>query len=156
MAFFALLLSAIYGGTIVFAQDASSNFYSTYDVRELVKNGKYLEIDCADGDAFFETTSELRGGGTESTKSIIYACRIQSAGVDAFSLAKFLELLLDETIKKIEGGKGTLITQRHMIGKRFYVEYAQDGFLGRVEVDGDMMAKDQINLDVDVIETTKK
>jgi outer membrane PBP1 activator LpoA protein len=146
----------IYGGATMFAQNTSSNFYSTYDVRELVKEKQFKGIDFSNEDMSIESISELKGGGSEGTKSITYACRIQATGEDAFDLANFLEWLSEETIKQIESGKGTLTYHRHKIGKRFLIEYSQQGFVGRVEVDGDIMGKDEISVDVDVIERSSK
>jgi hypothetical protein len=140
----------------MFTHNTSSSFYSTYDVRELVKEKQYKGIDFSDEDMAIESISELRGGGSENTKSISYACRIQTTDGDAFDLANFLEWLSEETTRQIESGKGTVVSQRHKIGRRFYIEYSQQGFAGRVEVDGDIMGKDQISLDVEVIERSSK
>jgi hypothetical protein len=140
----------------MFDQNTSSNFYSSYDVRELVKDKKYKGIDFSNGDGAFESNSELKGGGSENTKSISYACRIEFTGEDASDLANFLDWLSEETIKQIKSGKGTVVTHRHEIGRRFYIEYNQEGFVGRVEVDGDIMGKEQISLDVEVMERSSK
>lgn len=155
-AFFALSVSLLCGGVIVFAQAKSSAFYSSYDARELVKNRKYKGIDFAYGDMGSETISELQGGGSEKTKSISYGCRIQTTGDDAFNMEDFLNWLAEETIKQIESKKGTVVRQRHKVGRRFYLEYTQNGFTGRVEVDGDVTGKDQMSLDVEIIESSKK
>jgi hypothetical protein len=146
----------MYGGGIMFAQEKSSTFYSSYDARELVKDRKYKGIDFAYGDMGGETISELRGGGSEKTKSTSYGCRIQTTGEDAFNLEDFLNWLAEETIKQIESGKGRVVRQRHKVGRRFYIEYSQRGFVGRVEVDGDITGKDQLSLDVEIIESSKK
>ena len=45
--------------------------------------------------------------------------------------------------------------QRHKVGRRFYIEYTQNGFAGRAEVDGDLIGTDQMNLDVEIIESSK-
>jgi len=52
-------------------------------------------------------------------------------------------------------GNGVVKRQRHRVGKRFYIEYAQDGFTGRIEVDADVIGNDQISLDVEIIESKK-
>ena len=153
---FALLVSLICGGVTVFAQEKSSAFYSSYDARELVKNRKYKGIDFAYGDMGGEAVAGLRGGGTEKTKSISYGCRIQTEGDDKFDMADFLNWLAEETIKQIEGGKGTVVRQRHKVGRRFYMEYTQGEFAGRVEVDGDVIGENQISLDVEIIESSKR
>jgi hypothetical protein len=168
-----LLAFLIDGGAIVFAQVKSSTFYSTYDARELVKNRNYKGIDFAYGESGDEMSlSELPkqesgggkaapqsphgGGRSETTKSISYGCRIQTTGDDAFNVADFLNWLAQETIKQIESGKGTVVRQRHKVGRRFYIEYAQDGLNGRLEVDADVTGKDQMNLDVEIIERSAK
>ena len=140
----------------MFAQEKSSAFYSSYDARELVKDRKYKGIDFAYGDAGDETISELRDGGSEKTKSTSYGCRIQTTGDDKFDLANFLNWLAEETIKQIESGKGTVVRQRHKVGRRFHLEYNHRGFVGRVEVDGDIIGKDQLSLDVEIMESRKK
>ena len=169
----ALLAFLIDGGAIVFAQVKSSTFYSTYDARELVKNRKYKGIDFAYGGSgdeisLLELPKRKSGGGkaaaqsrhgrgrSETTKSISYGCRIQTTGDDAFNVADFLNWLAQETIKQIESGKGAVVRQRHKVGRRFYIEYAQDGFTGRVEVDADVTGKDQMSLDVEIIENSAK
>ena len=156
--FVALVAFLINGGAIVFAaQVKSSTFYSTYDARELVKNRKYKGIDFAYGEMGGETSlSELPGGGSEKDKSISYGCRIQTTGDDAFNVADFLDWLAQETIKQIESGKGKVVRQRHKVGRRFYIEYAQDGFTGRLEVDADVTGNDQMSLDVEIIESSRK
>ena len=171
--FFALLPFLIDGGAIVFAQVKSSTFYSTYDARELVKNRKYKGIDFAYGDMGSEiSASELPkresgdvkaaaqsrdgGGHSEQTKSVSYGCRIQTTGDDIFNVADFLDWLAKETINQIEGGKGVVVRQRHKVGKRVYIEYAQNGFTGRIEVDAEFIGKDQMNLDVEIIESSRK
>ena len=97
----------------MFAQEKSSTFYSSYDARELVEERKYKGIDFAYGDASSESISELRGGGSEKTKSISYGCRIQTTEEDAFNLADFLNWLAKETIKQIESGDGRVVRERH-------------------------------------------
>jgi len=156
VAFFVLLTSLICGGAEVYAREKSSLFYSTYDARELVKGRKYKGIDFAYGDASSETITEVQGGGSEKTKSISYGCRIQTTGDGAFNMADFLKWLAEETIKQIESGKGAVVRQRHKVGRRFYLEYSQNGFTGRIEVDGDLIGRDQISLDVEIIESSKK
>jgi hypothetical protein len=159
--FVALLPFLIDGGSIVFAQVKSSAFYSSYDARELVKNRKYKGIDFAHGEMGDEMSlSELpkKGitideGRQEKTKSISYGCRIQTTGYDAFNVADFLDWLAQETIKQIESGKGSVVRQRHKVGKRFYIEYTQNGFTGRLEVDADLTGTDQMSLDVEIIES---
>jgi hypothetical protein len=153
--FVALLAFLIDGGAIVFAQVKSSSFYSTYDARELVKNGKYRGIDFAYGESGDEF-STLGGGGSEKTRSISYECRIQTTGDDAFNVADFLDWLAKETVKQIGSGKGAVVRQRHKVGRRFYIEYAQNGFTGRLEVDADVTGKDQMSLDVEIIESSGK
>lgn len=86
VAIFALLVSLLCGGVIVFAQTKSSAFYSSYDARGLVKDRKYKGIDFAYGDKGSETVWELQGGGSEKTKSISYGCRIKTIGDDAFNM----------------------------------------------------------------------
>jgi len=156
LAFFVLLTSLICGDAEVYAQKQSSFFYSTYDARELVKGRKYKGIDFAYGDASSETVTELQGGGSEKTKSISYGCRIQTTGDDAFNMADFLNWLAEETIKQIESRKGAVVRQRHKVGRRFYLEYTQNGFAGRIEVDGDVIGRDQMSLEVEIIESSKK
>jgi hypothetical protein len=157
--FVAALAVLIYGGVIVFSQAKSSTFYSAYDARELVKKRKYKGIDFAYGemgDGFTieevskEKESEIQRGGSENTKSVSYGCRIQTTGDEAFNVADFLDWLAQETINQIEGGKGAVVRQRHKVGKRFYIEYAQNGFTGRIEVDADIIGKDQMDLDVEI------
>ncbi len=140
----------------MFAQKKSSAFYSSYDARELVKDRKYQGINFAYGDMGDEFIAELRGGGSEKTKSSSYDCRIQTTGEDAFNLENFLNWLAEETIKQIESGKGTVVRQRHKIGRRFYIEYSQSGFVGRIEVDADVRGKDRLSLDVEIIESSEK
>jgi hypothetical protein len=139
------------GGAIVFAQVKSSTFYSTYDARELVKNRKYKGIDFAYGGVVMRccfrsfrsgkaAVGRQRrkvglGGRSEKTKSISYGCRIETTGDDAFKVADFLDWLAQKAIKQIESGKGAVVRQRHKVGRRLYIEYAQDGFTGRLEVD---------------------
>ena len=171
--FVALLAFLIDGGAIVFAQVKSSIFYSTYDARELVKNRKYKGIDFAYGEMGDEfSLSELpkreRGGGKaaaqtrlgggrlEKTKSIYYGCRIQTTGDDAFNVAHFLDWLAQETIKQIESGKGAVVGQRYKVGRRFHIEYAQNGFTGRLEVYADVTGNDQLDLDVEIFESSRK
>jgi hypothetical protein len=155
VAFFTLL-SLLCGGVIVFAQAKASAFYSSYDARELVKAKKYKGIDFAYGDMGNEFISEDQGGSSERSKSISYGCRIQTTGDDAFNVADFLKWLAGETIKQIESGKGVVVRQRHKVGKRFYLEYTQNGFAGRIEVDADLLEKDRLSLDVEIIETSKR
>jgi len=171
--FVALLTFFIDGAAIVLAQAKSSTFYSTYDARELVKNRKYKGIDFAYGEmgdewSLSELTKRKRGGGkaaaqsrheggrSEKTKSTSYACRIQTTGDDVFNVADFLDWLAQETIKQIESGKGEVVGQRHKVGKRFYIEYVQNGFTGRIEVDADVTEKNQMSLDVEIIESSRK
>ena len=171
--FVALLAFMIDGGAIVFAQSKSSAFYSTYDARELVRNSKYKGVDFAYGEVGNEFSVSVvpkraRGGGkaaeqsrhgvgrSEKTKSISYSCRIQTTGNDAFDVANFLDWLAQETIKQIEGGKGAVVRQRHRVGRRFYIEYVHNGFTGRVEIDADVTGKDQMSLDVEIIERSRK
>jgi hypothetical protein len=155
VAFSALLVSMLCGGAVVFAQAKSSAFYSDYDARQLVRDRKYKGIDCAYGDIGSETISELQGGGSEKTKSISYGCRIQATGGDAFNVADFLNWLAEETEKRIESGEGVVVRRRHKVGRRFYIEYTQNGFAGRVEVDGDAIGEGQMSLDVEIIESSK-
>jgi hypothetical protein len=161
--FVAVLALSNYGEGIVFTQAQSSTFYSTYDARELVKSRKYKGIDFAYGDmgAGFtieevEKESGIQRGGSEKSNSTSYGCRIQTTGDDAFNMADFLDWLAKETISQIEGGKGKVVRQRHKVGKRFYIEYSQNGFAGRIEVDADVIGKDQMNLDVEIIESSRK
>ncbi|MCM3873802.1 MAG: hypothetical protein ND895_24200 [Pyrinomonadaceae bacterium] len=164
--FVALLAFLIDGGTTVFAQVKSSTFYSTYDARELVESRKYQGVDFTYGEMGDEfevssepkgmSLSEVPGGRSERTKFISYGCRIQTTGDDAFNVADFLDWLAQETIKQIEGGKGVVGRQRHKRGRRFYIEYAQNGFTGRLEVDADVTGKDQMSLDVEIIESGGK
>lgn len=171
--FIALLTFLIDGGAIVFAQSKSSTFYSTYDARELVKNGQYKGIDFAYGEmgdefSISKLTKRNKSGGnaaaqsrhggenSEATKSISYGCRIQTTGDDPFKVADFLDWLAQETIKQIESEKGVVVRQRHKVGRRFYIEYAQNGFTGRLEVDADVTGNDQMSLDVEIIESSRK
>jgi hypothetical protein len=140
----------------VFGQERSSIFYSSYDARALVNDRKYKGIEFAYGDASSETITELTDGSYEKMKSLSYGCRIQTTGDETFNLENFLNWLAEETTKQIESGKGTVVRQRHKLGRRFYIEYRQKGFAGRVEVDGDVVEKGQISLDVEIIESTKK
>ena len=156
VAFLALLTSLTSGGAIVCAQEKSSAFYATYDARKLVKERKYKGIDFAYGDMGSEIITGLQGGGSEKTKFISYGCRIQVTGDSAFNMADFLNWLATETIKQIESGKGVVVRQRHKVGRRFYLEYTQNGFAGRIEVDGDVLGSDQISLDVEIIESSKE
>lgn len=161
--FVAFLAFLVDGGALVFDQVKSSTFYSTYDARELVKNRKYKGIDFAYGDMGDEMSiSELpkkgvtfEGGRSEQTRFISYGCRIQTTGDDAFKVADFLDWLAQETIKQIESGKGAVVRQRHKVGKRFYIEYAQDGFTGRLEVDADVTGNDRMSLDIEIIESSR-
>lgn len=141
----------------MFAQEKSSTFYSTYDARELVENRKYKRIDFAYGEmgnAFM--ISELGGGDSEKSRSISYGCRVQTTGDGAFNVANFLSWLFEETTNQIESGKGTVVRSRHKVGRRFYIEYTQNEFTGRVEVDADLTGKDQMSLDVEIIESSKR
>jgi hypothetical protein len=156
VAFFALLLTLVCGDATVFAQEKSSAFYSTYDARALARNKKYKGIDFAYGDMGSEASSELQGVGAEKIKSISYFCRTQPSGDDGFKLAEFLEWLLEETVKQIEGGQGKVTKKHHKVGRRFYIEYAQKEFTGRVEVYGDMSGESQLDLDVEITEISKK
>jgi hypothetical protein len=156
LVFVALVAFLINGGAIVFAQVKSSTFYSTYDARELVKNRKYKGIDCDQGEMGTESRSELPGERNENNKAMSYDCRIQTTGDDAFNVANFLDWLAQESIKQIESGKGTVVGQRHKVGRRFHIEYAQDGFTGRLEVYADVTGKDQMSLDVEIIESSRK
>ena len=155
--FVALVAFLINGGAIVFAQVKSSTFYSTYDARELVKARKYKGIDCAQGEMSTETSvSELPEERNKNYKSISYDCRLQTTGDDAFNVANFLDWLAQESIKQIESGKGSVVAQRHKVGRRFQIEYAQDGFTGRLEVYADGTGKDQMSLDVEILESSRK
>jgi hypothetical protein len=40
------------------------------------------------------------------------------------------------------------------VGRRFYIEYAENVFTGRVEVDVDISANDHMTLDVELIESS--
>jgi hypothetical protein len=154
--FVALVAFFINGGAIVCAQVKSSTFYSTYDAHELVKNKKYKGIDFAQGEMGTGTSlSELPGGRNENSKSISYDCRIQTTGDDAFNVANFLDWLAQESIKQIESGKGAVVGQRYKVGRRFHIEYAQDGFTGRLEVYADVTGKDQMSLDVEITESSR-
>ena len=73
-----------------------------------------------------------------------------------FQIEDFLKWLAAETIKQLESGKGTVVRQNHKLGRRFYLEYTQEGFAGRIEVYCDLIEKDQIDLDVEIIERSKK
>ena len=143
-------------------QEESSNFYSTYDARELVKSRGYKGIDFGYGEmgnAF--SISEVPAGDSEApehierSRSISYGCRIEIAGAESLNLADFLTWLAEETTKEIERGKGVVVRRRHRVGRRFYLEYTQNDFAGRIEVDGDLIAKDQLNLDVEIVERKK-
>ncbi|MFZ0060402.1 MAG: hypothetical protein WAL47_00010 [Pyrinomonadaceae bacterium] len=151
----------------MFAQEESSAFYSGYDARELVKNKKYKGVEFGPdeiGDEFSVSTLPKYKGidvapeemGSEKSKSISYAGRIQTTGDDAFKIDDFLKWLAAETIKQIESGKGTVVRQNHKVGRRFYLEYTQKGFAGRIEVYCDLIEKDQIHLDIEIIERSKK
>jgi hypothetical protein len=154
--FVALVAFLINGGAMVFAQVKSSTFYSTYDARELVKNRKYKGIDFDQGEMGTGTSlSQVPGGRTENSKSISYDCHIQTTGDDAFNVANFLDWLAQESIKQIESGKGEVVGQRYKVGKRFHIEYAQDGFTGRLEVYADVTGKDQLSLDVEITESSR-
>jgi hypothetical protein len=167
LALLTLLACGVWGGFIVFAQDKSSVFYSAYDARELVKNKKYKGIEFgADeiGDEF-SVSELLKHKGmdvtpeeisSEKSKSFSYKGRIQTTGEDAFKIEDFLQWLAAETIKQIESGKGTVVRQNHRVGRRFYLEYTQTGFAGRIDVHCDLIEKDQIDLDVEIIERSKK
>jgi len=165
LALFAVLAVSIYGGVIVFTQAQSSTFYSSFDARELVKKSKYKGIDFPYGEmghgftleeVIREQSSDIQRGGTEKTKSTSYGCRIQITGHEAFNVADFLDWLAKETRNQIEGGKGKVIRQRHKVGKRFYIEYSQNGFAGRIEVEANVIGKNQMNLDVEIIESSRK
>jgi hypothetical protein len=166
VAFLALLAYGVSGGVIMFAQVESSTFYSNYDARELVKKSKYKGIEFTTdemGDEFTLTSepkipnpvSALPSEGSQKSKSISYTANIQTVGNDAFKIADFLNWLSAETIKQIESGKGKVVRERHKVGRRFYLEYTQEGFAGRVEVDSDPIGKDQISLEVEIIESKK-
>jgi hypothetical protein len=155
------------GGVIVFVQEESSAFYSGYDPRELVKNKKYQGVEFGPdeiGDEFSVSTLPKYKGidvapeelGSEKSKSISYVGRIQTTGDAAFKIEDFLKWLEAETIKQIESGKGTVVRQNHKVGRRFYLEYIQKGFAGRIEVYCDLIEKDQIDLDVEIIERRQK
>lgn len=167
LAFLALLGCGVWGGVIVFAQEESSAFYSGYDARELVKNKKYKGLEFGPdemGDEFsISTLSKSKGidvapeeMSSEKSKSFSYKGRIQTTGDDAFKMEDFLKWLEAETIKQIENGKGTVVRQNHRVGRRFYLEYTQERFAGRIDVHCDLIEKDQINLDVEIIERSNK
>ena len=131
-----------------------SAFYYRYDARELIKARKYKGIDFTNDEMEDEfVVSEDPGGELERTKSISYGCRIQSTSDDAFNMEDFLKWLAEETIEQIKSGKGTVLKHRHRVGKRFYLDYAQNGFAGRVEVEADVTGKDQMSLDVEIMES---
>ena len=152
---------------MVFAQEESSAFYSGYDARELVKKKKYKGVEFGPdeiGNEFSVSTIPKYKGidvapeemGSEKSKSISYVGHIQSAGDDAFKIDDFLKWLAAETIRQIESGKGTVVRQNHKVDRRFYLEYTQEGFVGRIEVYCDLIKKDQIDLDVEIIERTER
>ena len=146
----------------MFSHVKSSTFYSTYDARELIKNREYKGIDFAYGEMGDEFSlleipkegSELPKGRYETDRSISYGCRIQTTGDEAFNVGDFLDWLAQETVRQIESVEGAVLRQRMKVGRRFYIEYAQDGFNGRIEVDADV-THDQLNLDVEIIEESK-
>jgi hypothetical protein len=132
-----------------------------------VENKKYKGVEFGPdeiGDEFSISTLSKSNGidvapeemGSEKSKSISFKGRIQTSGEDAFKIADFLQWLAVETIKSIESGKGTVVRQNHKVGRRFYLDYTQKGFAGRVDVHCDLIEKDQINLDVEIIERSKK
>ena len=167
LAVLTLLACGVWGGVIVFAQEESSAFYSGYDARELVKNKKYKGIEFGpdeSGDEF-SVSEVLKHKGpdvapeemsSEKSKSFSYKGRIQTTGEDAFKIEDFLQWLASESIKQIESGQGTVGRQNHRLGRRFYLEYTQKGFAGRIDVHCDLIEKDQIDLDVEIIERSKK
>ena len=167
VAFLTLLACGVWGGVIVFAQEESSAFYSGYDARELVKNKKYQGVEFGPDEMAdeFSVSELLKHKGidvvpeeisSEKSKSISVKGRIQTTGENAFKIADFLKWLEAETIKQIESGKGTVVRQNHKVGRRFYLEYTQKGFAGRIEVYCDLIEKDQIDLDVEIIDRRQK
>ena len=147
------LATLVFGGVLVFAQEKSSEFYATYDVQDLVENGAYKGIDFAYGGAGFESVEELRKGGIERTKDTSYDCRIETTSDSKFDLADFLNWLAGETKKRIERSRASVAKEEEKNGKSFYLEYKGKDFRGRVEIDGEIIRGNQLNLNVKVTES---
>ena len=71
-------------------------------------------------------------------------------------MADFLDWLAQETLKQIESGKGEVVSQRHTVGRKFYIEYVQNGFTGRLEIHAEVTWKDQMSLDVEIRESSSR
>jgi hypothetical protein len=140
----------------VCAQATASSFYSTYDARELVKKRKYKSLDFDRGEGGDEFKVEDEDAGIDKIRSNSYGCSIQTTGDDPFNLGEFLKWLARETIDQIESQKGEALKQNHRIGRRFYIDYAQSGFTGRIEVYADLEGTDHMSLDVEIMESSKK
>ena len=132
----------------MFAQEETDDFYSGYDVRELVEKGAYRGIDFAFGGAGSETETSLTGGGSERSKDTSYGCRVETAGENAFHLPDFIRWLARETAGQAERFKAAVAGQGFKGESGFYIEYEGDGFKGRLDVDGRVSGKGYLNLDV--------
>lgn len=135
----------------------SSTFYATYDPRILVITGGYkgLEFDLGEGGTEFSVeaeTPERESKLIEKSKASSYECNINAVASDPFDVADFLTWLLHKTVNELENQNAKIGTRRHRVGRRFSVEYAQDGFVGRIEIYADRLGPNSLILDVEIEE----
>jgi hypothetical protein len=137
----------------------SSTFYSTYDPRLLVITGGYegLEFDLGGGGTEFsieEETPERESNLIGKARSSSYEYSINTTTGEPFDVADFLDWLLHKTQAELENQNAKIGTRRHRVGRRFSIEYAQDGFVGRIEIYADRLSPNSLTLDVEIEERT--
>ena len=135
----------------------SSPFYSTYDVRQLVIAACYrgIEFDLGGGGTEFsieEETPERESKLVAKSKSISYDGSINTIAGEPFDLADFLAWLLHKTLEELENHNAKIGSRRHRVGRRFSLEYAQDGFVGRIEIYADRLGPSSLTVDVEIEE----
>ncbi|HSE23682.1 MAG TPA: hypothetical protein VLB68_18580 [Pyrinomonadaceae bacterium] len=135
----------------------SSTFYSTYDAGQLVITGSYkgIEFDLGGGGTEFsieEETPERESKLVEKSKSSSYEFSLNRTAGELFDVADFLAWLLHKTLEELENQNAKIGTRRHRVGRRFSVEYAQDGFVGRIEIYVDRLGPSSLTVDVEIEE----
>ena len=135
----------------------SSSFYATYDARQLVSTGGYkgIESDLGGGGTEFsieEETPERESKLVAKSKSSSFECRINTIAGEPFDVADFLAWLLHKTQAELENQNAKIRTRRHRVGRRFSLEYAQDGFVGRIEIYADRLGPSSLTVDVEIEE----
>jgi len=132
----------------------SSTFFATYDAQQLVQSNRYegIEFNLGAGGTGFSVEAEFPEGESkllENTKSISYDCSINTTASDPFDVAVFLDWLGRKTLEQLENQSGEIRTRRVKVGKRFCIEYCQDGFVGRIEIYTDLMGPNFLSVDVE-------